>query len=336
MRRASKDDGRHPSRPAFGGHLRVTDRDRHDGDAYVLICDTYLTPASLDEAFAAMAQNRGRYRVVAGCTDTFPWAREGRAGDVDIPVLIDVSKIPELRELSVGDSRVQLGAATPIQRFLDDAKLARALPAMPRCAVWFADDQIRAQATVGGNIVNASPAADATPCLIAHEATVELASARGKRTMPLADFVTGPNKTALQEGELLTAIECDALPAYGGSFEKVGHRRSLVISLVCLATLVKLDPQGRKIEDVRLSIAGIGPRPLRLTEVENFLRGGPLSAAKLEEAADMPVALVASRTRQDYRREVVRGFMLRGLINAARRAGATPTALSPELEAAYA
>jgi xanthine dehydrogenase FAD-binding subunit len=301
----------------------------------MLTCDEYISAASLAEAFAAMKANSGRYRIVAGATDTLPWAREGRAGDVHIPVLIDVAKIPELCEMSVGERRVRLGAATPIQRFLDDAALVRALPAMPRCAVWFADDQIRAQATVGGNIVNASPAADATPCLLAHDAIVELASARGKRTMPLTDFVTGPNKTALAEGELLIAIECDALPSHGGSFEKVGHRRSLVISLVCLAALIRLDPQGREIEDVRLAIAGIGPKPLRLTEVENYLRG-PLNAGRLEAAAEMPVAFVASRTRREYRRDVVRGFMLRGLVNAAKRAGADPGALTQELEAAYA
>ena len=83
--------------------------------------------------------------------------------------------------------------------------------------------------------------------------------------MKLEQFVTGPNQTALEDGELLIAIECDAFPGYGGSFEKVGHRRSLVISIVCLATLVKLDAQGRKIEDVRLAIGGIGPVPQRLT-----------------------------------------------------------------------
>ena len=301
----------------------------------MLTCDEYMSPASLAEAFAAMKANRGRYRIVAGATDTLPWAREGRAGDVHIPVLVDVARIPELCEISVDDKRVRLGAATPIQRFLDDPALGRALPAMPRCAVWFADDQIRAQATVGGNIVNASPAADATPCLIAHDAIVELASARGKRSIPLQEFVTGPNKTALADGELLIAIECDALPAHGGSFEKVGHRRSLVISLVCLAALIRLDRDGRKIEDARLAIAGIGPKPLRLTEVENSLHG-PLSADRLDAAADMPVSLVASRTRQEYRRDVVRGFMLRGLINAARRAGADSGVLAPELEAAYA
>ncbi len=74
--------------------------------------------------------------------------------------------------------------------------------------------------------------------------------------MTLDQFVTGPNRTALEDGELLIAIECDSLPGYAGSFEKVGHRRSLVISLVCLAALVKLDAKAQRIEDVRLSIAG--------------------------------------------------------------------------------
>src|SRR5262245_3562958 len=109
----------------------------------MLVCDEYVMAASLDEAFTAMEAHRGRHRIVAGATDTYPWAREGRAGDVEVAALIDVSRIPELRERCVEGERVRLGAATPIQRFLDDAALERALPAMPRCAVWFADDQIR-------------------------------------------------------------------------------------------------------------------------------------------------------------------------------------------------
>jgi carbon-monoxide dehydrogenase medium subunit/xanthine dehydrogenase FAD-binding subunit len=304
----------------------------------MLHCDEYLVPASLEQAFDAIERNPGRHRIVAGATDTLPWAREGRAGDVDIPVLIDVSRIPELNERSVNDQRVRIGAATPIQRFLDDPALNRALPCMPRCAVWFADDQIRELATIGGNLVNASPAADGTPPLIAHEAVVELAARRdgaiARRRVPLDEFVLGPGKTALAPGEILVAIECDALPGYGGSFEKVGHRRSLVISLVCLAALVKLDPSGRRCEGVRLAIGGIGPVPRRLNDVEELLKAAPLSAELLEQAADMPVDLVQSRTRQTYRREVVRGFLMRGLINAVARAGGD--VLSGDLEAAYA
>ena len=96
----------------------------------MLTCDHYLTPGSLDEAFGMMAFHRGRYRIVAGATDTLPWAREGRAGDLHIPALIDVAKIPDLREIAVGDRHLRLGAATPLQRFLDNSHLANALPAM--------------------------------------------------------------------------------------------------------------------------------------------------------------------------------------------------------------
>jgi carbon-monoxide dehydrogenase medium subunit/xanthine dehydrogenase FAD-binding subunit len=306
----------------------------------MLICEQYLTPASLDEAFDAIEAHRGRNRIVAGATDTLPWAREGRAGDVEIPVLIDITRIPELRERSVDDTRVRLGAATTIQRFLDDPAMKRALPCMPRCAMWFADDQIRESATIGGNIVNASPAADGTPPLIAHEAVVELAARRnGKivsRKMPLEKFVVGPAKTAIEPGEILVALECESLPGYGASFEKVGHRRSLVIALVCLATLVKVDQSGRRFEDVRLAIAGIGPVPRRLGDVEKFLLAAPISAERLEQAAVMPVDLVQSRTRQAYRREVVRGFIVRALVNAALQAGAAPDSITPELEASYA
>ena len=306
----------------------------------MLHCDQYLMPASLGEAFDLIDANEGGFRLIAGATDTLPWAREGRAGDVDIPVLIDVTRIPELTGRTVGDRRVRIGAATPIQRFLDDAALRRALPCMPRCAVWFADDQIRESATIGGNIINASPAADGTPPLIAHEAEVELAARRDgkvvRRRVKLADFVIGPGKTALRPGEILVAFECDALPGYGGAFEKVGHRRSLVISLVCLAALVKIDAAGRRFEDVRLAIAGVGPVPKRLSEVEAFLRAAPISPSSLEQAADMPVDLVQSRTRQAYRREVVRGFLVRALVNAAQRAGVEAHALPQEFEAAYA
>jgi len=305
----------------------------------MLLCEEYLTPVSLDEAFAAMASHHGRFRLIAGATDILPWAREGRAGDVDIPVLIDVSRIPELNVCEVGAKRVRIGAATPIQRFLDDPALGRAMPAMPRCAVWFADDQIRESATIGGNVVNASPAADGTPPLLAHDAEVELAALReGKitrRLVRLDQFIVAPSRTTIEADEILVAIEADALAGYGGSFEKVGHRRSLVISTVCLAAVVKVDGEGRRIDDIRLAVAGVGPVPRRLTDVENQLRGATVSAALIENTV-LPEDLVQSRTRRGYRREVVQGFFARGLINALKRAGADPAVLTPELEASYA
>ena len=306
----------------------------------MLTCEGYLSPTSLEEAFAAMETHRGRYRLIAGATDTFPWARDGRAGDVVIPVLIDITKIPELSDRRIADGKVRIGAATPIQRFLDDPALATAMPCMPRCAVWFADDQIREQATIGGNIVNASPAADGLPPLLAHDAMVELASRHTgrivRRTMRLEDFILGPGKTALETDEILVALTCDALPGHGGDFEKVGHRRSLVIAVVCLAVLVKLDEKRQRIVDARLAVAGVGPTPSRLHDVERMLSSEPFSERLLRRAADLPTDLVQSRTRQQYRRDVVYGFVLRGLIHALGRAGGEIATMAPELEADYA
>jgi carbon-monoxide dehydrogenase medium subunit/xanthine dehydrogenase FAD-binding subunit len=99
---------------------------------------------------------------------------------------------------------------------------------------------------------------------------------------------------------------------------------------------MKLDADGRAIEDVRLGLAGVCPAPQRLREIEEFLRGRELSAKLIEQAAEMPLDLVQSRTRREYRRDILRGFMMRGLITAAKRAGADPSVLPDELEAAYA
>ncbi len=142
--------------------------------------------------------------------------------------------------------------------------------------------------------------------------------------MPLAEFVTGPGKTALEEDELLVAIECDALPGYGGSFEKVGHRRSLVISLVCLADAGEarcVRDAGSRTCASPSAASARSPMPLSPRSENIPARRPSQRPSGCEQAADMPVDLVASRTRQAYRREVVRGFVLRGLIEAVRGAG---------------
>jgi CO/xanthine dehydrogenase FAD-binding subunit len=269
-----------------------------------------------------------------------PWAREGRAGDVHIPVLIDIAGIPELNVREVANGRVRLGAATRFQRFLDDPGLKAALPVMPFCAVWFADDQIRESATIGGNLVNASPAADGTPALLAHDATIVLAARRNgrieRRKVPLADFIKGPGKTVLGEDEILLEVQCDALPRHGGAFEKVGHRRSLVISTVCVAVLVQIDATGETFRDVRVAVAGVGPVPQRAMLIEHYLQGKAITQREIEIAASSAADLVASRTRQEYRREVTQGFVVRAIVNAAKRAGASGTLITRELEAKYA
>ena len=290
----------------------------------MLNCDQYLTPESLRQALQLLAQAPEGSRLLAGATDTLPWARQGRGGDVSgdahVPWIIDISRIAELNGYSIDAGRVRIGAMLVLQAFLEDPVLREHLPAMPYCAIWFADDQIRRQATLVGNLVNASPAADGTPPMLALDATLEIASLVdgqvAKRRVVLEDFVTGPGRTILQRGDIVTAVECDSAAGYGGAFEKVGQRRSLVISVACAACCVKPSAEHDIFEDVRLALGGIGPVPVRVREVEDFLRGKPINADVIAAAAALPNNRVASRTRREYRREVVRGFTQRALVDA--------------------
>jgi carbon-monoxide dehydrogenase medium subunit/xanthine dehydrogenase FAD-binding subunit len=299
----------------------------------MLTCDSYLVPEALEEALLLLNEGGKACRIVAGCTDFLPLARQGRAGDVHVPTLIDVTHIAELRTHCLENGRVRLGAATAFERFLDDEELQRLLPMMPRCAVWFADDQIRESATLGGNIINASPAADSLPPMLAANAVVELARWQdgviARRFLPITEFVTGPGQTAIAANEILVSITCDALPGYGGSFEKVGHRRSLVISLVCLCAAVKLDDLGR-FADVRLAIGGVGPIPMRMTDIEQAVLGQSPKSHTIEAAAELGVHYVHSRSREEYRRSVIPGFVVQALLSAAERAAAHPVACARE------
>ncbi len=262
---------------------------------------------------------------MAGATDLLPWAREGRAGDVHLPALVDVSRIPQLLGVSVERGRVHMGAATPIAAFQNDPLLQRHAPVLGCCAVWFADDQIREQATVGGNLVNASPAGDSQPALLAMNAGVTLARRAGgqilERSMPLSEFILGPGKTQLQPHEIMTRLQMDAVPGHGAAFEKVGHRRSLVISTVCLAALVRLDWARRRIEDCRIAIGAVGPVPERLADVERLLVGQVPGSELVREAAGLAADRVRSRSRQEYRREVLVNFVERALAAALGHAG---------------
>ena len=304
----------------------------------MLTFDQYLTPTTLEGAFDALESIPGA-RVVAGAPDLLPWAREGRAGDVHLPALVDVTRIPQLKGVAMQEGRIRMGAATPIAAFQNDELLQRQAPVLGCCAVWFADDQIREQATIGGNLVNASPAGDSQPALLAMNASVTLARrANGaivERTMPLADFILGPGTTALGPHELLVRIDMDAAPGHGAAFEKVGHRRSLVISTVCLAALVKLDWARRRIEDCRIAIGAVGPVPQRLTDIERLLAGQAPTSELLREAAGRTADRVRSRSRQEYRREVLLNFVERALAAALAHAGVAVARL-PKEEAIHA
>lgn len=306
----------------------------------MLTCDAYHTPKSLKEALRVWQDAPEGSRLVSGATDIFPWARDGRAGDVHVPALIDITRVSELDGHSYSEGRVRLGAGTVYQEFLTDEGLRKALPCMPYCAIWFADDQIREVASLTGNLCNASPVADGTPAVVALNGEIELARLEGdeikSRIVPVSDFIEGPGRTQLGADEIATAVHLDTAHGYGGAFQKVGMRRSLVISVACCAALVRTNADGTHFNDVRLALGGVGPRPIRLRSIETGLRDQRISHRLIGEASRQAAETVASRSRLEYRREVVVNFVRAALEEALDNQPGTSVKFDDRMETADA
>lgn len=287
----------------------------------------YLLPRSLPELFTLL-RDRPRAKLIAGATDLIPQAREGRKGESNFPVLIDITRIPELHAIEQRDDRVWVGATSTFADFLSNRLILDRGRVLTHSARSVACPPIRTQATIGGNLVNASPAADGTPALMALDAMIHLASPGEngevqRRQLPLHEFVLGPGLTALRLNEVVLGLDFPALlPGRDGtSFYKVGRRRSLIIAVVSAAAVVRLSEDGSHFEQVRLALGSIGPVPVRATRAEQILSGAPVTEEAVRAAAAACTDLVNSRSRKQYRRQVVEAFIHRSIMDAVNEVG---------------
>jgi CO/xanthine dehydrogenase FAD-binding subunit len=285
------------------------------------------SPKYLDEALALRADPR--WLVLAGGTDVYP-AYVGRS--IERPIL-DLSAIEALRKIedrvdASGRSWVRLGASSTWTQWRARPN-EPGLRALHQAAAEVGGLQIQNQATVGGNLCNASPAADGVPALLALGAEVELSSLRGERRLPLADFVLGNRRTALASDELLTAVEIPRPSGRAGSaFLKLGHRRYLVISVVMVAVQIDLDPDevisacriavgscsaaARRVDRLEARVVGLAASTLQRNLDRWLVPGG--DGVPLIEAAISPIDDV--RGTAAYRREAARELIRRALVAA--------------------
>jgi len=221
----------------------------------------FLRPADWAEALAAKAAHPDAVPV-AGGTDVMVELNFDRRRP---PALLDLTAVEELGAWSVDNGHVRLGAGVTYRRIIDE--LAGPLPGLAMASRTVGSPQIRNRGTVGGNLGSASPAGDAHPPLLAAGAVVELASIRGVRRVPVAEFFTGPKRSVLAPDELVAAV---LVPAATGpqQFAKVGTRNAMVIAVCAFA--LALDPARRR---VGTGIGSAGPTPLRAPEAEDLLAG---------------------------------------------------------------
>jgi xanthine dehydrogenase FAD-binding subunit len=266
------------------------------------------TPAELLALLAAHPEAR----LMAGGTDLLVRLRQSIE---DERPLLCLERIPELRGIAQTDGGLRIAAATSLDQLATHPLVVQHCPLLARAAATIGGPAIRTMGTLGGNLCTASPAGDTLPALYVLGARLELLSATGVRQLPIAGFITGPGRTRLQHGELLTAVHVPASGAFAiQHFEKVGRRQSLAVAVASLAALIRLEPDGR-VAEARLAWGSVGPTVVRSPEAEAALLGQPLTRDALEAAALCARRAVSPiddlRAGARYRRQLAGNLLLR-------------------------
>ncbi len=249
----------------------------------------YVKPANLQQALAGLLQAGEDGAVLAGGTDLLVRIRAGRARP---RILFDIHGIPELRGIAVDGDRLRIGAAATLAEIARSPLVRKKAPALAEAASQVGARQIRNRATLGGNIVNASPAADTLPPLVAAGARVVLAGARGRRELDIGAFLSGPGRTARRPDEILLEVLAPMdRPGVRSRFLKIGRRRALAISVVNLAA--RLEVTDGVMRDVRIALGAVAPTAVRAHGAETLLEGRPADRLPLAEAARLAAAEIA-------------------------------------------
>jgi carbon-monoxide dehydrogenase medium subunit len=273
----------------------------------------YYEPKSVDEACKFMVQHGSKARFFAGGTDILVKMKK----QVDLPeVLVAIGRLPELRGIEeVPGEGIVIGAAVTHNELMDSKLLQGKYLSVPEAAHQMANSQVRNLGTVGGNISNAVPSADLPPILIALGATAKIKGSKGGKQLALEDVFAGPNKTVLEEDEIITHFVIPENKFTGSTYMKYGLRASGALAVVGVAASVEV--KDGVIQDARVVLGAVSPVPLRAKKTEEFLKGKKTTDEVLEKAGVMaseecrPISDI--RASAEYRKDMVRVFTRRAL-----------------------
>jgi CO/xanthine dehydrogenase FAD-binding subunit len=305
----------------------------------------YERPGSLDEALALLERHGASLSPLAGGTDLVvnmkmrgilqitpkagtpdaKWRAARRVQPIHQPaVVMSLADLPGMTGVRAGGGRAWIGPSTTMTFLASCGQVPAALGAIVDAAAVMGSPLIRNRATIGGNIMNARPAADTAVAFLAIGGSLELASARGKRSVDIGSFFTGPGRSVRREDELLVGLEAGAADATGSAYHRMGNRRQLEIALVGAAASLRIDPGSGTIAAARIALGAVGPTPLLAQKAASGLIGAKPTAeafAAAARAARLDVKPIDDfRGSAAYRLELVETLVQRALATAAARA----------------
>ncbi|HZE63961.1 MAG TPA: xanthine dehydrogenase family protein subunit M [Pyrinomonadaceae bacterium] len=264
----------------------------------------FISSPDLSSALDKLAREPGMWRPFAGGTDLMVLLEAGKLPHKNY---LNIWNLKELRGVEVTDQHVTLGALTTYTEVQQEKVLQQEFPMLCQAASETGGLAIQNRGTLGGNIVNASPAADSPPALLVYDADLEVVSANQSRWVPYHGFHTGYKEMIIRPDELLTRIRLprrrEKLRHY---YRKVGTRKAQAISKVCFAGTAQV--RAETIEDLRIALGSVAPVPLRCVKTEDALRGSELNQATIDQAravmADEIVPIDDIRSTSNYRHKV--------------------------------
>lgn len=277
----------------------------------------YLCPANLEEVYSLLRDDR--VRPLAGATDLIPRMRRMK---LPIDTLVDISHLEELKGIRVGAEGVDIGALCTHSGLITSELLLEKAVSLVEAASSIGCEQTRNRGTLGGNIANASPAADTVPPMLTFDAVIKIGSPSGGRSMALDTFLTGPGTTALKKGELIERVIFRPLSGYGLAFLKLGKRNGMSIAIASVATAIAVDEKG-VITDARIAMGSVAPTAMRCRSAEKLLIGKKTDEEVFQKAGEAAANEISPiddvRASAAYRRMTASALVVKALRVAERR-----------------
>jgi carbon-monoxide dehydrogenase medium subunit len=285
----------------------------------------YVAPTTVDEAATALASHPDA-RVFAGATDLIPQIRSGRP---EPGLLVDLKRIDRLTMVTETDAGWTIGAATPTSHLTENAAFSAQFPGLSEAAGLIGSDQIQNRSSLGGNLCNASPAADSVPAMLVNQARAVVATSNGTRTVDVDHVATGPGRTSLEPGEFIVEFEVDKPPPHtGDAYLRMIPRTEMDIAVVGAGARITIDADGN-CTDARVALGAVAPTARRVSDAEAALVGNPINdetlAAVAEAASQACDPIDDKRGTIAYRKQVAGVLAKRAVRLAADRAAGTTT-----------